>query len=215
MLWWTQSHIYLFKLVFSCSLDKCPEMGYLGFLVVVVLIFWGISLLFSIVPACCITKSCLTLCDLMDCNSQAPLSMEFSRQKYWRMGSHSLPQGIFPTQGLNLGLLHCRQIFYHLRKMANHQGSPILRRGLKKPCILNKRLPRWHSGKESTCQCRRHRRHQFDQWVDGEDPLEKEMVTHSHILAWKILFIFFYQALLNNLAIPIREIITSIMPTLS
>ena len=52
--------------------------------------------------------------------------------------------------------------------------------------------------------------------VDWEDPLEKEMVTHSHILAWKILFIlFFYQALLNNLAIPIREIITSIMPTLS
>ena len=27
--------------------------------------------------------------------------------------------GIFPTQGLNLGLLHCRQILYHL----SHQGS--------------------------------------------------------------------------------------------
>ena len=27
----------------------------------------------------------------------------------------SLLQGIFPTQGLNLGLLHCRQIPYHLR----------------------------------------------------------------------------------------------------
>ena len=33
---------------------------------------------------------------------------------------HSLLQGIFPTQGWNLGLLHCRQILYHL----NHQGSP-------------------------------------------------------------------------------------------
>ena len=33
---------------------------------------------------------------------QAALSMEFSRQKYW---SHSLLQGIFPTQGSNLGLL--------------------------------------------------------------------------------------------------------------
>ena len=31
-----------------------------------------------------------------------------------------LLQGIFPTQGLNPGLLHCRQTFYHL----NHQGSP-------------------------------------------------------------------------------------------
>ena len=38
------------------------------------------------------------------------------------MGCHSLLQGIFLTQGLNLGLLHRRQIFYHL----NHQGSPSL-----------------------------------------------------------------------------------------
>ena len=30
------------------------------------------------------------------------------------MGSPSLLQGIFPTQGLNPGLLHCRQILYHL-----------------------------------------------------------------------------------------------------
>ena len=36
------------------------------------------------------------------------------------MGSHSLHRGIFPTQELNPGLLHCRQIPYHL----NHQGSP-------------------------------------------------------------------------------------------
>ena len=28
------------------------------------------------------------------------------------VGSHSLLQGIFPTQGLNLGLLHCRQVLY-------------------------------------------------------------------------------------------------------
>ena len=36
------------------------------------------------------------------------------------VGSHSLLQGIFPTQGSNPGLLHCRQIFYRLR----HQGNP-------------------------------------------------------------------------------------------
>ena len=35
------------------------------------------------------------------------------------MGCHSLLQGIFPTQRLNLGLLHCRWILYQLR----HQGS--------------------------------------------------------------------------------------------
>ena len=27
------------------------------------------------------------------------------------------------------------------------------------------KLPRWHGGKESTCQCRRHKRHGFDPWV--------------------------------------------------
>ena len=35
------------------------------------------------------------------------------------IGSHALLQGIFPTQGLNPGLLHRRQILYGLR----HQGS--------------------------------------------------------------------------------------------
>ena len=35
------------------------------------------------------------------------------------MGSHTLLQGIFPTQGLNLDFLHCRQILYCL----SHQGS--------------------------------------------------------------------------------------------
>ena len=37
------------------------------------------------------------------------------------VGYHSLLQGIFPTQGSNLGLLHCRKILYHL----NHLESPI------------------------------------------------------------------------------------------
>ena len=36
------------------------------------------------------------------------------------VGSHSLLQGSFPTQGSNPGLLHCRWILYQL----SHQGSP-------------------------------------------------------------------------------------------
>ena len=36
------------------------------------------------------------------------------------VGSCSFLQGIFPTQGLNPGLPHCRQILYHL----SQQGSP-------------------------------------------------------------------------------------------
>ena len=37
------------------------------------------------------------------------------------VGCHFLLQGIFPTQGSNLGLLHCRQTLYRL----SHQGSPM------------------------------------------------------------------------------------------
>ena len=44
---------------------------------------------------------------------QVPLSMEFSTQEYWR-GCHFLLQGIFPTQGSNPGLPHCRQMLYCL-----------------------------------------------------------------------------------------------------
>ena len=49
---------------------------------------------------------------------QAPLSMEFSKNT--GVGSQSLLQGIFLTQGSNLSLLHCRQILYHL----SHKGGP-------------------------------------------------------------------------------------------
>ena len=50
---------------------------------------------------------------------QTPLSMEFSRQEYWSELHYSLLQGIFQTQGLNLGLLPCRLILYCL----SHQGA--------------------------------------------------------------------------------------------
>ena len=61
-----------------------------------------------------VAQSCLTLFDPMVYSPPGSfLSKEFSRQEYWS-GLHSLLQGIFPTQGSNLGLLHCRQILYHL-----------------------------------------------------------------------------------------------------
>ena len=50
---------------------------------------------------------------------QAPLSMD-SPGKHTGIGSHSLLQGIFPTQGSNLGLPHCRHILYQM----NHKRSP-------------------------------------------------------------------------------------------
>ena len=44
------------------------------------------------------------------------------------VGSHSLLQGFFPTQGLNPGVLHCRQILYCL----SHQGNPTIPQFKKK-----------------------------------------------------------------------------------
>ena len=43
-----------------------------------------------------------------------------SSEKNTGVGSHSVLQGIFLAQGLNQGVLHCKQILYCLR----HQGSP-------------------------------------------------------------------------------------------
>ncbi len=45
-------------------------------------------------------------------------------------------------------------------------------------------LPQWLNGKESTRNAEPQER-----WVQSlgqEDPLEKEMATHSNILAWRI-----------------------------
>ena len=51
---------------------------------------------------------------------QASLSMETLQARILELGCYVLLQGIFPTQGSNPGLPHCRQILYHL----SHQGSP-------------------------------------------------------------------------------------------
>ena len=57
-----------------------------------------------------VAQLCPTLCNLMDCIAyQAPPSMGFYRQEYWR-GLPFLLQGIFLTQGSNLGLPHSRQM---------------------------------------------------------------------------------------------------------
>ena len=57
------------------------------------------------------------------------------------VGSLSLLQGIFPTQGLNPGLLHCRRILYRL----SHQRSPI-RRGQG-----HRHIPQWQDCRSHTC----------------------------------------------------------------
>ena len=53
-----------------------------------------------------VAQLCLTICDTMDYTVHGIL-----QALAWvaiGVGSHSLFQGIFPTQGSNPGLLHCR-----------------------------------------------------------------------------------------------------------
>ena len=64
-----------------------------------------------------VAKSCLILATPWTVAHQAPLYMRFSRQD--GVVCYFLLQGIFQTQGLNPGLLHCRQTLYQL----SYQGS--------------------------------------------------------------------------------------------
>ena len=59
---------------------------------------------------CLVAQSCLTLCDSMDCSPPGSSVHWDSPGKNNGVGCHALFQGIFPTQGLNPGLLHCKWI---------------------------------------------------------------------------------------------------------
>ena len=65
-----------------------------------------------------VAQSCLVLCDTMGYSPPGFSVHGDSPGKNTGVGCHSLLQGNFPSQGLNWGLLHCRQILYHL----SHQG---------------------------------------------------------------------------------------------
>ena len=74
----------------------------------------------SVMCVCLVAQSCPTLCDPGDCSLPGSSYHRDSPGKNTGVSFHVLLQGIFPSQGLNPGLLHCRQILYHL----SHQGSP-------------------------------------------------------------------------------------------
>ena len=149
--------------------------------------FFPQSLQFSTQETFChcwlVVQSCLTLCDFMS-DSLRPHVLQPTRLfcpqdslgKNTGMGCHSLLQGIFPTQGSNPGLLHCRQTLYHLSLQENLYLLD-----------LHHSIPSWgfpggSAGKESPAM--------QDTWVRSlgwEDPLEEGMATHSCILAWRFL----------------------------
>ena len=61
------------------------------------------------------------------------------------MGFHALLQGIFPTQGSNLGLLHCSRILYYV----SHQGSPNIPNCC---CLVTHRVQLFATPNTAACQ---------------------------------------------------------------
>ena len=89
----------------------------------------------------------------MNCSLLGSSAMVFPRQEHW-MFCHFFLQGIIPFQGLNLLLLHCRHILYHL----SHQRSPD-----KISDAVVKSLPAMQET--------------WAQFLGQEDTLEKEVTT--------------------------------------
>ena len=79
-----------------------------------------------------VAQSCQTLCDPMDYSVHGILQASTGE------GSLSLLQGIFPTQGLNPGLPHCRWILYQ----PSYRGSPRILEWVAYPCFSRSSPPR-------------------------------------------------------------------------
>ena len=75
---------------------------------------------YACIVLCLVIQSCPTLCDPMDRSPPGSSVHGDSPGRNTGVACRALFQGIFPTQESNQGLLHCKQILYHL----SHQGSP-------------------------------------------------------------------------------------------
>ena len=84
-----------------------------------------------------VAQSCLTLCNPMDYTVPGIL-----QARILELGSLSLLQGIFPTQGSNPGLLHCRWILYQL----SHKESPRTLKWVAFPFFRGSSWPRDRTG---------------------------------------------------------------------
>ena len=71
---------------------------------------------------CLVTQSCRTLCNPVDGSPPGSSVHGDSPDKSTGVDCQALLQGIFPIQGSNPGLPHCRQVL----NLLSHQGSPLL-----------------------------------------------------------------------------------------
>ena len=98
------------------------------------------------------------------------------------VGSLSLLQGIFPTQGLNPGLLHCRWILYQL----SHKGSPRILEWVAYPFSRGSSRPRNRTGVSCIAGSF------FTNWVTREEWQNTHTHTHTHTNKWRAGPSFFY-----------------------
>ena len=90
-------------------------------------------------------------------------------------GQRSVQKQVRTTETISMKLHHLVTYF---------SAQFITSKPLHKTQVLSTgRLPRWCSGKESACQCKRCRRHRFNPWVE-KIPWRRK--SHSSILAWLI-----------------------------
>ena len=107
---------------------------------------------------CLVTQLCPVLCYPMGCSLPGSSVHGDSSGQNSRMGCHALLQRIFPTQGSNTGLPHCRKILYHLSHLGSvrilewvaypfSRGSSWSRNQTKVSCIAGRSLPAQLPGK--------------------------------------------------------------------
>ena len=101
------------------------------------------------------------------------------------MGCHFLLQGIFPTQGSNLGLLYCRQTLYRPEPL---ERSYYICEYISQ-ILTEDRRPITYIYTSVVAQMVKRLSIMRETWVRSlgqEDPLEKEMAVRSSTTAWKI-----------------------------
>ena len=125
-----------------------------------------------------------TLCDPMDHSLPAPLSVGFSKQEYWRGLLCPSPEDL-PDPGIEpMSLMHPALAGKFSTTSSTWEARSLNTLVKILSALFTVGFPGGATGKEPTCQCRDHKRRRFD--PSQEDPLEKEMETHSSILAWRI-----------------------------
>ena len=96
-----------------------------------ILTVFGCTQGFLYVTLCFLTIVKSVSCSV-ECDSLQPHGLQAARLlcprnspgKNTGVGGHHLLQGIYPTQGSNLGLLHCRQILYLLNHDNRNNVNP-------------------------------------------------------------------------------------------